>query len=802
MRHRSEVLLGAAAFLLLAIALVGFVGSAVASRFDGHRWNLPSRIYSDVTVLEPGSPGSADRLTAKLERLFYQAVPGSPDTPGHYHREGDTIDVSTRDFLYPGREFHGYRARVEFDGNIVRSVRDDKGDPLPALVVEPERLGSVFSDDYEDRTLVRLNEVPRTLLDAILVTEDRDFYRHSGVSIKRTFGAIFATARGGAVQGGSTLTQQLVKNLYLTPERTVRRKAAEAAIAVLLEARYSKDEILEAYVNEIYLGQRGAVNLIGVGAAAYALFGKAPELLTLDEAALIAGLIQSPGTYCPVEHPQAALERRNWVLERMAEDGFLTAAVADAAQLRPIELDPRALVPSGQAGHFVEAVAAEAERRFGLETLADRGYRLYATLDLEEQRLATAAIEESLREATPAAPLEAALVSLDPRDGAIRTWIGGRDFAASQFDRVTQARRQAGSVFKPFVFAAALQGGANPADLVNDTPIVVRTEASEWRPRNNDGSFHGPVTVREAIESSLNIPTVRLAFDAGLANVAELARAAGLAVDHAASPSLALGTIEASPLELAAAYGTLAQGGTWREPHVLERVTDGDDNDIPPTAPLAARRALDPDVAYLVTSMLSGVLDRGTGAGARRLGLHDHLAGKTGTTDDRRDSWFAGYSPDRVAVVWVGRDDNKPTRLSGSKGALPVWARFMLAVRPPAGYPEFQASPGVVEVEIDPTTGQLAGPNCPQRRRELFLVARVPSATCAALHVGPGWPLLTITTLPPQQQPEEILSLQNGATAPGGPSHIIIRRAAPPSEAMLRRVDLSRSALAGADGRQ
>src|SRR5512141_49106 len=266
-RHRNEVILGAVAFLLLAIALVGFVESAVASRFDSHRWNLPSRIYSDVAVFEPGAPGSADRLVAKLERLFYQASAGAPESPGHYRRVGDAVEVYSRDFVYPGREFHGYRASVEFGGDTVRAIRDEHGDPLPALVVEPERLGAVFGEEYEDRTLVRLRDVPRSLIDAILVTEDRDFYRHSGVSIKRTFGAILATLKGGTVQGGSTLTQQLVKNLYLTPERTVRRKAVEATIAVLLEARYSKDEILEAYLNDIYLGHHGSIAIKGVDEA-------------------------------------------------------------------------------------------------------------------------------------------------------------------------------------------------------------------------------------------------------------------------------------------------------------------------------------------------------------------------------------------------------------------------------------------------------------------------------------------------------------------------------------------------------
>ena len=305
LRHRTEVLLGAVAFLLLAIATLGFIGSAVSSRFDNRRWNLPSRIYSDITVLEPGSPGSPDRLAAKLERLFYARVSGSPETPGHYRRAGESMDVYSRDFVYPGREFRGFRARVDFAGGRVRAITDERGDPVPALVVEPERLGSVFGEEHEDRTLVRLSEVPRTLVDAVLVTEDRDFYRHSGVSVKRTFGAVLATLRGGNVQGGSTLTQQLVKNVYLTPERTLRRKAIEIVIAVLLDARYSKDEILEAYLNEIYLGRRGSIAIKGVGEAARFYFGKQVSDLDLAESATIAGMIPAPERLLALSEPEA-----------------------------------------------------------------------------------------------------------------------------------------------------------------------------------------------------------------------------------------------------------------------------------------------------------------------------------------------------------------------------------------------------------------------------------------------------------------------------------------------------------------
>jgi penicillin-binding protein 1B len=365
MRHKSEVVLGAVAFLLLSIALVGFVGSAVAARFDSHRWNLPSRIYSDITVFEPGAPGSADRLTAKLERLFYQAEQGVPETPGHYRRSGDTVEVYTRDFQYPGREFRGYRARVDFAGNTVRSVQDDQGNPLAALVVEPERLGAVFGEEYEDRTLVRLGDAPRSLLDAILVTEDRDFHRHSGVSIKRTFGAILATLRGGAVQGGSTLTQQLVKNLYLTPERTVRRKAAEAAIAILLDARYSKDEIFEAYLNEIYLGQRGSIAIKGVGEASRFYFGKQVADLDPAESATIAGMIKAPNAFSPFRSPKRTRERRNLVLGLMLEQGKIDRGAMEAAAASPLVPRSRRLQKI-IAPHFVDFVMAQLSVKYGV----------------------------------------------------------------------------------------------------------------------------------------------------------------------------------------------------------------------------------------------------------------------------------------------------------------------------------------------------------------------------------------------------------------------------------------------------
>jgi penicillin-binding protein 1B len=752
MRHKSEVVLGAVAFLLLSIALVGFVGSAVAARFDGHRWNLPSRIYSDITVFEPGAPGSADRLTAKLERLFYQAEEGVPETPGHYRRSGDTVEVYTRDFHYPGREFHGYLARVDFVGNTVRSVQDDQGNPLAALVVEPERLGAVFSEEYEDRTLVRLEDAPRSLLDAILVTEDRDFYRHSGVSIKRTFGAILATLKGGAVQGGSTLTQQLVKNLYLTPERTVRRKAAEAAIAILLDARYSKDEILEAYLNEIYLGQRGSIAIKGVGEASRFYFGKQVADLDLAESATIAGLIKAPNAFSPFRSPKRTRERRNLVLGLMLEQGKIDRAAMEAAAASPLVPRSRRLQKI-IAPHFVDFVKAQLSEKYG-EKMRTESLQIYTTLDVDLQQAGQRAVTEGLallerryrRLAVAArrAALQGALIQLEPQTGAVKVLVGGRDYRLSQFNRVTQAHRQPGSLFKPFVALAAfarrdLVPAVTPATILNDSPITVEwgrhRESERWTPRNYDGGFRGPMSVRRAVELSINIPTVRAALAADLTTVLAASRAAGISSRMQPYPSVALGAFEISPMEIASAYAVLANGGVRIEPNAIVGVLTSD-GQILDRRETPLKQVLPADTVFLVNSILRGAVDRGTAGGARGGGIRGVLAGKTGTTNDGRDAWFVGFSPRFLATIWVGYDDNRGLNLSGSQAAVPIFADFSRSLPPYLFSENFPVPSDIVTAEIDPDTGYLFTENCPRKMTEVFISGTAPTELCPA---HPGW---------------------------------------------------------------
>jgi penicillin-binding protein 1B len=749
---------------LLVSALL-FLGGFAAS---GYLWNLsrqfptapfaqPSRLYGSATSLAPGTVLSPAEMVAELREAGYREAPApadesgpaasSPPLPrGTFRRAGDRVSVHLRPFATPDGPAGDVPVQAAFRGNRVDRLWV-AGRPAESATLEPPLLASFYDEDVEERRPVVLDELPEPVVKAVLAAEDDGFFTHPGVSPTGIVRALWANLRGGELQqGGSTITQQLVKNLYLTSKRTLSRKAKEAVIAVMLEVRHGKRSILEAYLNEIYLGRSGPANLIGLGAAARAYFGKDAAELDLEEAATLAGMIRAPGDYSPVGHPDAALERRNWVLTRMAKLGWITPQRLRRAASQPLRVDPRKVEARSIAPYFAEAARAEAAERFGVDELEEGGYLLFSTLRRRDQRQAEAAVARGLaalengweRGRRTGKPLQAALVSVDPRDGSVLAWVGGRDYARSQFDRVVQARRQAGSAFKPVVYAAAFaEGVATPVTLFKDSPITVRFGRASWQPRNYDESFHGWVTARMALEQSLNIPTVRVALQVGLHRLIDLARDLGISGELQARPSLALGAFELSPLEMAQVYSSFATGGIRPPIHALAAVLDpegepvlGDDLPVP-------RRVLPPHAAYLVTSVLEGVIDHGTGAAARAAGLGSHLAGKTGTTNDRRDSWFAGYSPDRVTVVWVGYDDNSSTRLSGARAALPIWSRFTAAVRPSRGYPAFAVPAGMVTVTVDPLTGQVAGEYCPYRVTEVFPEWQAPMEPC--LRHSPGF---------------------------------------------------------------
>ena len=744
--HRLPILAVLGGLLLVGVVGLAYFTTRVVGRFDGRRWNLPSRIYSDLFVLRAGDTASIPSLTAKLERLYYQEADASPDRPGRYRREKDALEIRTRGFRYPGKTFVGQHLRIVFASGRVKSLTDGDGNAAAALILEPERLGSVFGAELEDRTVVSLSEVPASLVDAVLVTEDRDFFRHTGVSVKRLLGAGFKTATGGMKQGGSTLTQQLVKNLYLSPERTVRRKAVEAVMAVILDARYSKEEILEAYLNEIYLGRRGGVAITGVGEAARYYFGSEVSDLDLAQSATLAGMIRAPNAYSPFRSPERTKQRRDLVLHLMREEGKIDDAALRAALAEPVT--PTARVEERtRAPHFVDFVKSELADRYGHE-LETEGLQVYTTLDVDLQQAAQRSITQGLENlektyrrlasASKEAPLQGALIVLQPQTGGVRALVGGRDYRLSQFNRVTQAHRQPGSLFKPFVYLAAfsrrdLDPPITPATILMDTPITVewgqKTDEEMWTPRNYDNDYRGPMSARQALERSINIPTVRVSLTAGLGYVLGAARDAGIGSRLRGYPSVALGAFEISPMEIAGAYSVFANSGVRVTPYAIVGVTTGDGRVLDRKAATLAP-ALPADAVFLVNSILQGAVIRGTGAGARSKGLTGTLAGKTGTTNDGRDAWFVGYSPRFLAAVWVGYDDNRGLNLSGTQAAVPIFADFSRSV-PSQDFAEAFPEPSdIVRADIDPSTGYLAGPHCPQTLSEVFLEGTAPTTVC------------------------------------------------------------------------
>ncbi|HEV7515312.1 MAG TPA: transglycosylase domain-containing protein, partial [Thermoanaerobaculia bacterium] len=649
---QRRVVIGTAAalgFVLVAGLSFGgyFLGSA--PRFPRPPYKQPSRLYGQATHLAPGAAYDPADLLAELKDQGYREAPDDgPLAAGAFRRagaNGGTVALHLRRFPTPSGRQGGFAAEVSFKAGQVTAIQVD-GRPAQGLDLEPPLLASYYGPDGEERRPVLLKELPEEVIRPVLAAEDAAFYNHAGLSGPGMVRAAIADLRGrGVQQGGSTLTQQLVKNLYLSQKRSVGRKVKEAVLALLIETRHNKRAILEAYLNEIYWGKSGSANLIGLGAAARGYFGKDPAELTLAEAATLAGMIRAPGDYSPLSHPERAVERRNHVLERMAELKWIPQDRARAAQAEPLHTAPDRFESRRMAPYFASAMAAEAKERFQIDDLADAGYSLFSTLGWHEQHEAETAVAAGLANLEKGAekphrggqsegPLQASLLSIEPQSGAILAYVGGRDYGKSQFDRIAQARRQAGSAIKPVIYAAAFsEGVATPATLLNDSPIVVKFAGQSWSPQDNDRSFRGWVTVRTALEHSLNVPSVRLALGVGLNRVVTLAHEMGIAGDLAPIPALALGAFGVTPRELATVYGTLANGGTRPEVHGLATVVAPAGEAVAGREPPEPRRVLQAQPAYLVTSVLQGVLDRGTAAGARSQGVQGELAGKTGTTN-------------------------------------------------------------------------------------------------------------------------------------------------------------------------
>jgi len=668
--------------------------STVTEKFEGRKWVFPSKIYSDSYLLYVGAPLRSENLIEKLRRLGYYETSGELRTKGEYRvlRSSGTIEIFLHDFAFPTEQFKGVLVRLSLQGNSVARIENlATGQEMFSLELEPELVTGLYERIWQERRLVKLADVPPLLVKAILAVEDERFYRHHGVDPIGILRAMWVNVRTLSYQqGGSTLTQQLVKNFFLSDERTMSRKIPEAFMALIAERKYSKDTILENYLNEIYLGQKGSQGIFGVWEAAQFYFAKPLSDLTTGECALLAGLIRAPNRLSPYRSYEAATRRRNVVLAKLLDDHIIARNQYDAA-LRE-KLPQRALVKvTNDAPFYVDYLRRELEENYSNAVLTKEGLRIFSSLDLQLQKIAERSLTEGLNKLEAAHPalrrkgeesLEGAIVVLRPQTGEIKAMVGGRNYSKSQFNRVFQAKRQPGSVFKPFVYLAALMYGGQsgikytPDTIINDSQFTWSYDGRDWQPSNYRNEYFGAVTFRRALENSLNSATSRVAQDVGIRRVRDIAHRLGIQSSLPAVPSLALGAAEVTPLEVAVAYSTLANGGVRPRTLAVRNVID-QNTKVLEKRDVRSEQVISPQLASMMNDLLKGVLDRGTGAMARRWGFTRPAAGKTGTTNDYKDAWFVGYTPDLLAVVWVGFDGPSKLNLSGAEAALPIWTDFM-----------------------------------------------------------------------------------------------------------------------------
>lgn len=745
--------------LLLIALLIGGVAilyhsytldKMIAEKFDRPRkWDLPSKVYSDAEYLYPGLDIKSRDIMAKLDRLGYRNMGEKITGPGDYVRTKNVLTVYLHDFRYPNENFEGFAVRLDLAGDVIDRITNlELNEEMPLVRLEPEEISSIFNEKMEDRTVVALSDVPRYLIEAIILIEDERFLEHGGVDPIGILRAAAINLKSMRIaQGGSTLTQQLVKNFFLNPKKSFIRKMNEMLIAYRIERTHTKAEILDAYLNEIYLGQRGVSSVSGVEEASRLYFAKNVSQLTLGECALLAGMIKQPSKYNPITNPEGARERRDFVLGRMIEAGLISEKDYGEAKDEKI-VTPKRMARIAPAPYFIDFVKRQLADFYPPEVLQTEGLRIFTTLDMFSQLAAEKAVIEDLgRLETDFAnilpkdhpdPLQACLIAIQPSTGYVRALVGGRDYGESQFDRCTQALRQPGSTFKPFVYLTAFDPSRSsrpftPATLIGDVSFEIESGGKMWRPKNYDKKEHGTVTLRTALENSYNIATARLAIEAGLGNVVQTARDAGITSDLIPVPSLALGSFEVTPMEMASAYTIFPNGGMLAQPIAIINVITKE-GEILEKKELSMKRAFDAAPVYLTTAVMKGVIDRGTGAGARARGYGAIAAGKTGTTSNYKDAWFVGFTPKLLALAWVGYDDNAEMKMSGARAALPIWTDFMKAVDP-KGNGDFTGPQNVILVKIDRITGGLMNHSCPEGIYEAFIEGTEPDRECDQISI-------------------------------------------------------------------
>jgi len=737
----------------------------IDARLSGNVLQNSTQIFSAPQYISDGQAWEPNDLVMYLQRTGYRPA-ADENSVGNYTLNGNTVDIRPSKFSF----FNGGNAlAVQFSGKVIRSIRPLSGGPdMGVAEIEPELITNLFDSQREKRRPVRYEDLPPTLVQAILSAEDKRFFEHPGFDFIRIFGAAWADLRHAQhFQGASTITMQVARTYFLSTDRTWRRKLAEAMLSFELEQRFNKQRIFEMYANEVYLGNRGSFGIRGFAEASVAYFGKDMRQLTLPECAFLAGLIRAPNYYSVSDrHPERAAQARDRVLTQMQENKYITDDEVQEAKKTPLKL-VRTSVAGSESPYFVDMVKDHLLEKYSEQDLLSSNYRVYTTLDPQLQRAAAAAIEGGMKnvdallqakyaklrkpkgkkaaEPEQIPQVQAALVALDPRTGEIKALIGGRDYGQSQLNHAL-AHRQPGSVFKPFVYAAAFNNAVDgaqpvvtPATTVDDEPTVFEFDGQEYTPNNYGERFMGKVTVRQALTNSLNVATVKVAEMVGYGRVVQIARQMGLGSNIRPTPAVALGAYELTPVEVAGAYTAFATMGTRADPYFIKSVVSAGGNSLEKYGP-TTKLALDPRVTYLVDSVLKDVLNKGTGAQVRAKGFTLPAAGKTGTS---RDGWFAGFTSNLVCVIWIGFDDNRDFGFAGGATAAPIWADFMIRATSLPGYRDvhdFDKPEGVDSDIIDADTLELATPNCPVTREEVYVSGSGPTQYCE-LHGGGHGPV-------------------------------------------------------------
>jgi penicillin-binding protein 1B len=766
-------------------------------KISGEIFQSTAKVYAAPLVIFPGQVIRPWDITSYLRNAGYSEKNKGPARVGEFNYNKQGLEVTPQGESYYGAG--GPAVRIEFnEKSISRIVSLSNKSNLNSYELEPRLITSLFDKTREKRRLISYRDVPKVLRDAVIAIEDRRFLEHRGfdpLSIVRA--VIVDLTKGEWAQGASTLTQQLVRSFWLTPERVAVRKAKEIYMSIILESRLTKEEIFTLYANDVYMGQRGTFSINGFGEAATAYFNKDIKNLSLPEAALLAGIIQAPARYNPTKNPEKALQRRNTVLQAMLETKTITKDQYQQAVKAPLGLAPIS-VDVSDAPYFVDLVKDRMLEKYSEKQLFSQQYKIYTTLDLDLQRIAYQAVREGTQNVDemlakkklrkiklkkgqpppeikiePKDRVQSCLIALNPHSGEIRAFVGGRDYGASQLNRLTSAKRQPGSIFKPLVYATALNSaltGSEPlitaSTIVDDSRTVFEYDEKTYEPNNYGQKFYGPVTLRKALTNSLNVATIKFAEMAGLKKIVAMAKDSGLNERLLATPALALGAYEVTPLEMAGAFTIFANNGKRVEPTFIRSVKNNGGTDIERNEP-KTREVLDERIAYLMTNLMEGVINRGTGARARAMGFTRPAAGKTGTS---HDGWFAGYTSGLLCLVWVGFDDNRVLSLDGATSALPIWTEFMkkaTALQPWLANSSFTPpGEGITAVQIDADTGLIASSDCQNVITENYITGSEPTQTCSlAAH---DW-ILNLHTPPPEissSQPNAPATVDAGGITP------------------------------------